>query len=472
MQSNNVRPLNSVEYFLRVSAWLLALSAEEFMGAFLKLQVVQGHANHYGVLIALTAVLCIGVQYLGPFPVVRDLQELCFYDVLVQMYGLAIYLAGVSYSSYLVLAIAVYLLKFIRLIWWGRNLEGELLCEWPIFGVVGLFAKDRINEAIAPKQRAWIYATIGLTIVAAYFVWLLFTQVPHIWFIFLGILPVVALTKRAATDIQRRDEERIAAILELERTKLLAEFNADAAARNEDLRGATHDLASPIWAMSYTARDIVECTDLESAKEIAQNMEAGLRALTDLIVEVVEMARLGTKLKTPLDEVIFLPGLCRDFAKDLRPLAQQLGVTLGFDAVEIAVKSNKWLLQRIIHNLLMNAIVHAKPGKKKTRVKLSLHRKGEFCHIRVCDSGPGIPDANGPDRADNFKNLVYTMRNAKSTDPDRTSRKVTGHGLGLSGVMRMSNTLGLEITMKSRVGLGTMFHFKVPIATLDDLPDF
>jgi two-component system OmpR family sensor kinase len=120
---------------------------------------------------------------------------------------------------------------------------------------------------------------------------------------------------------------------------------------------------------------------------------------------------------------------------------------------------NKWLLRRIIHNLMMNAIVH---GNEGTRVRLSVHNNGHVCTIRVIDSGPGIPGADGLDRAANFANLLTHLR-LPSPDPE-AMRTVSGHGLGLKGVIRMSHTLGLPMSMVSRPGVGTMFRFKVPLA--------
>lgn len=465
MQSTSRRPLVAVEYFLRVAVWLFAVSTEFLCGTVLTW--VNGYVNSYTVGIAVTIIWFAGIRRLGQFPIIRDLSDLYLYDILVQIYGLILHLTGTSISSYLVAAIAVYLLKFIRLVWWGKNIEGDLLSEWPKFGLIGCFSKKRIEENITRRHRNAVYGMIALAVLASYFIWLSFVQMPANFMFFAGIVGVVLFTNRAAVDIQRRDEERITSIRELERAKVIAELNADAAARNEDLRGAAHDLNNPVWAMTFTARDIGLCTDLESAKEIAQNMEAGLRDLNDLIVEVVEMARLGTKLKTSLDDVVYLPALCRHFSKELGALARERGVVLGFNDTTLAVKSNEWLLKRIINNLLMNAIVH---GKNKTIVTLSIRSSSQFCYIRVWDTGPGIAGADGPDRAANFKNLLSNLHRTKDTDPEKEHRQVSGHGLGLRGVMRMSNTLGLQMSMVSRVGKGTMFRFKVPLATLDDLP--
>ena len=467
MQRGNASPLLAIEYLLRVSGWVFAISAEAVGNRILGF--LQGYTNYYGILIALAAIICLAIQLLGDFPVIRDLQELCLYDLFVQIYGLGLSLAGISSASFLIAAIAIYLLKFIRVMWWGRNLNGELISQWPVFGIIGYFDKKRVQEPISAKQRAAIFATIALTFVAALFIWLFFERVPTFVMYVVVVVCILIFTKRAALDIQRRDEERITAIRELERAKVIAEFNADAAARNEDLRGATHDLNNPVWAMSFTAREIANAPDLDTAKAIAQNMEAGLHDLTDMIVEVVEMARLGTKLATPLDNVILMPEICRHFNRELGALARERSIRLGFDDVPIAVRSNEWLFKRIIHNLLMNAIVH---GNKRTYVKLAVRQCGQFCYLRVWDTGPGIPGVDGPDRAANFKNLIFTTRQEKSSEHNPVSQRVTGHGLGLRGVMRMANTLGLEITMRSRVGVGTMFRFKVPIAAMDDLPDF
>jgi hypothetical protein len=188
MQSSTPRLLFSVEYFLRVSAWLLALSSEVFFGWAIKL--LQEYANYYVLAIFLATLLCICVRYMGAFPVMRDLQELCFYDVLVQIYGLVLFATNTSFASYLIAAIAVYLLKFIRLVWWGKNLEGELLAQWPVFGILGLFSKDRIEEKISNRQRIVVYGTIVLTVIAAFFVWLFFQKIEAAFMHFAGVINI------------------------------------------------------------------------------------------------------------------------------------------------------------------------------------------------------------------------------------------------------------------------------------------
>ena len=464
MNSGRNRHLLAVEYLLRVCGWLLVLNSEKVAGAIL--WVSHDVLDYYWMAIAITASFIIALRKLGRSPIIRDLEEICLYDVMVQFYGMAIFLLGFKYDSYLILANGIYILKFIRLIWWGKNLNGELVAAWPQFGLIGYTLKNRETDPISTKQRLSIYAAIFLAFLAAYLGWLFLGTFPPLVLHAISLVAVLSFTHRAANDLETREDERIKVItekIELEtRIAITAELHAEAVTSNQDLRGAAHDLNNPITAMTYAAREISMCQDLESAQASAKNLEAGLRDLSDLVVDVLEMARLGTKLKHPTDEIVAMTPLCNALKGQLMPLAKEMGVLVSFDDAPFAVTSNAWLLKRILQNLLMNAIVH---GNKKTKVRLCLRSNGQFCYIRVWDTGPGMSNADSPNRAANFSNLLNTAHRMQKTSTE--VGRVSGHGLGLRGVIRMCNILDVTMTLVSRPDKGTMFRFKVPLAAKD-----
>ena len=166
MYQNKKRNLNSVEYLLRSSGWLVFLNAEGVAGPFLKF--TSGYLDYYGVAIFLAALLVIALHRLGPSPLIRDLKEICLYDVLIQIYGLILHLMHFDANSYWVLATAIPLLKFIRVIWWGKNLDGDLLAAWPTFGFVGFFDKAKVAEPISRSQQIVIYGTCGAALLTAF----------------------------------------------------------------------------------------------------------------------------------------------------------------------------------------------------------------------------------------------------------------------------------------------------------------
>jgi signal transduction histidine kinase len=327
MQAEENRILISGEYLWRVSAWLLFLNFEKLAGTVLELSAA--HLDYYGVAVFLATIVVVAVRRLDQSPLIRDLVAICLLDVLVQVYGLFLHASGCADVSYLVLVNAILVLKFMRLIWWAKSPDGEFLVTWGVFGRWRFGTPIQPTNPIAPLQRLAIYCGFVVAIGIAYVAWRINKLFPIEFFHGMSAIAVLLLAKPMADDIKKRDAERINAItarVELEtRIKVTAELHAEAVASNEDLRGAAHDLNNPLVAMTYSAHEITRFTDLASAHAAAQNLEAGLRDLSDLVVDVLEMARLGTKLKFPTDEIISMNKLSDQLEKQLGSLARKRG---------------------------------------------------------------------------------------------------------------------------------------------------
>lgn len=222
----------------------------------------------------------------------------------------------------------------------------------------------------------------------------------------------------------------------------------------------------PVNVLIHMAYDLAKNTTDPQVKAMATNLDKGLHELNDLLSEIIVMARITTNISTPTAEIIHMGQLGDAFEDQLEPLAYNHDVVLAIDDAQYAVKSNMWLLRRIIYNLLTNAIVHTNKG---TKVRLWLKRRDQFCIISIVDTGPGIPNAYGRDHAANFANLLKVQHRSDKPNKAEGVSTQSGHGLGLLGVMRMCNTLGITMTLVSKVGKGTMFRFKVPLADQADL---
>jgi CheY-like chemotaxis protein/anti-sigma regulatory factor (Ser/Thr protein kinase) len=122
----------------------------------------------------------------------------------------------------------------------------------------------------------------------------------------------------------------------------------------------------------------------------------------------------------------------------------------------LAVATDPRLLERVLRNLLSNAVTHGSSdgaGKPRRRVLLGCRRRGGAIEFQVWDNGPGIPPEARGAIFEEFRQLKNPERNAAH-----------GFGLGLSIVARIARLLGLEVSVRSEVGRGSVFAIAVPLA--------
>jgi signal transduction histidine kinase len=142
---------------------------------------------------------------------------------------------------------------------------------------------------------------------------------------------------------------------------------------------------------------------------------------------------------------------------DLLPLIEAAVRARGWDRqVELsgqgaAVRSDRRRLERIVANLVGNALEH---GGGRARVRVGIDGRQAF--VEVTDGGPGIPS----------EHLARLFDRFYKADP---SRKGTGSGLGLAIAMENARLLGGDIDVWSEVGTGTRFTLLLPV--MEALPE-
>ena len=120
------------------------------------------------------------------------------------------------------------------------------------------------------------------------------------------------------------------------------------------------------------------------------------------------------------------------------------------------VRSDPVLLERILRNLISNAIRYTARGG----VLAGTRRRGGALALEVWDSGIGIPESE----RDRIFEEFYQLGNAS-----RSSRK--GLGLGLAIIRRLCHLLGYRVRVDSRPGRGSVFRFEVPaVAPVPETP--
>jgi CheY-like chemotaxis protein/anti-sigma regulatory factor (Ser/Thr protein kinase) len=112
--------------------------------------------------------------------------------------------------------------------------------------------------------------------------------------------------------------------------------------------------------------------------------------------------------------------------------------------------SDDVLLERILRNLILNAIRYTNHG----HVTLRSRQRGDMLQIQVRDTGIGIP-----------RNDLRRIFDAFYQVDNRARDRRKGLGLGLAIVRQLCDLLGHRIKVKTKVGRGTVFLLSVPLCT-------
>jgi len=121
----------------------------------------------------------------------------------------------------------------------------------------------------------------------------------------------------------------------------------------------------------------------------------------------------------------------------------------------VLVESDPVLLERILRNIVTNAVRHTVEG----RILVGC-RRGAGLRIQVWDTGPGIA-------ADQQEKIFEEFFQLANPGRDRS----LGLGLGLAIVRRLTAMLSHPLRLKSMPGKGAMFEVTVPVGLEEELPD-
>lgn len=231
---------------------------------------------------------------------------------------------------------------------------------------------------------------------------------------------------------------------------------ADAANRSkaEFLAVMSHELRTPLNSIGGYV-DLLEMelrgplTD--SQKSDLQRIKRGQQHLLRLINDILNFTRLeATEVKY---EIIDVP--LRALLADLDAVVSSLATAkeLDYDCdvppSGVFTRTDPDKLRQIMINLLSNAVKFTPAGG---RIQVSCATQENTVSISVEDNGPGIP-------ADKFEAIFEPF-----VQLDRgLTRTTEGTGLGLAISRGLARGMGAEITLKSRVGEGSVFTLVLPL---------
>ncbi|WP_128566089.1 hybrid sensor histidine kinase/response regulator [Methylobacterium crusticola] len=252
--------------------------------------------------------------------------------------------------------------------------------------------------------------------------------------------------------VRARTEELTALMRSLERSNqalTAAKEEAERANRSKTrfLTAASHDLLQPLNAARLSLSALGDLPVGREARGIVGQVERGLQTIEDLIKTLLDISKLDAGLIQPVPRPVRVADVLASVEASFGPLAARKGLRLGVRAGETWVASDVVLLQRILQNLVSNAVRYTAAGG----VLVAARSRDGAVRIDVIDSGSGIPEA---DRELIFEEFHRGGR--ESVDGE------IALGLGLSIVRRSALALGHALTLASRVGHGSRFSLHLP----------
>ena len=223
-----------------------------------------------------------------------------------------------------------------------------------------------------------------------------------------------------------------------------AEAEAANLAKTKFLAAASHDLRQPMQALSMYASVLSGDRPPADARRIVQGIRLSVQALEAMFDGLLDIARLESGVVQASVVALPLMPLLERVVEAERALAAHKGIELRVVRTSALVRSDPLLLERMLKNLVGNAIRYTERG----RIVVGCRRAGPGrLRIAIADSGIGIP----PHEQARIFEEYYQVDGASAQ----------GLGLGLPIVRSLGELLGHRVAVKSEVGRGSTFSIEL-----------
>ncbi len=209
------------------------------------------------------------------------------------------------------------------------------------------------------------------------------------------------------------------------------------------LGAASHDLRQPMHALGLFAATLQKSLNRTTLQPTVTNMMRAVDALEQSFSAMLDVSKLDAGVIEANLQSFPIRDLFRRLHMHCAGQAEEVGLSLRFKPGGKIVTSDPQLLERVLGNLIHNAIRYTREGG----IVVVARTRRERVSIEVWDTGVGIPADELPKVFDEF----YQVGN-----PGRDRNR--GLGMGLAIVKRLILLMGHELEVTSTPGRGTVFR--------------
>nr|WP_246312130.1 hybrid sensor histidine kinase/response regulator [Aquabacterium terrae] len=219
---------------------------------------------------------------------------------------------------------------------------------------------------------------------------------------------------------------------------------------------ASHDLRQPVHALGLFAATLHKRLQHSADEPLARNLMRSIDGLERSFNAMLDISRLDAGVMSPRLQTFPLRDMFRRLHMHYAGQAELAGLGLRFSPGGKSVTSDPQLLERIVGNLIQNAIKYTEHGG----IVVVARSTSRFINLEIWDTGVGIAPALLPRVFEEFYQVGRGER-------DRTH----GLGMGLAIVKRLASLLNHRLVVASRPGRGTMFRIGIPIGQLPGIQE-
>jgi len=261
-----------------------------------------------------------------------------------------------------------------------------------------------------------------------------------------GINEMAQRLERSMNELEHRVSEATTKLLEKKE-----EAEAANRAKSRFLAAASHDLRQPMHALGMFVAALSQQPSIDLQRRLIAQIERAVGALGDLLDSLLDISRLDAGVIEPRIDLVALQPLFDRLSNEFEAPAKIKGLDLVVRKSTAWVRTDRILLERILTNLLSNAIRYTEHGRVFVGARVCGPDRAHL-RIEVRDSGIGIaPEA----RESIFQEFVQLA------NPERDRSK--GLGLGLAIVKRLVALLGHRLELRSAPGAGSTFAVVAPL---------
>lgn len=281
-----------------------------------------------------------------------------------------------------------------------------------------------------------------------------------------GDLKSQASTQITELDTLAQSVNRLAAQLQQERelcqkriheaTQALRTKKERAESANHNARRflavASHELRQPLHALNLYIAELQRIAIGTEQQHLVGQINHSVEALTNMLNGLLDISKLDARSIVPQIQTCSMAAMLAQISNNHSVMARIKNIRLVVRPCTCFVISDQQLLERILMNLVSNAIRYTRPNGS---VLVGCRRRGQMVCIEVRDNGIGIAPA---DQENIFREFHQCTHPQLGTDSK-------GLGLGLAIVDRLVKLLGHKLTLHSAPGKGTIFSLELPLAT-------
>ena len=235
--------------------------------------------------------------------------------------------------------------------------------------------------------------------------------------------------------------------------KMRATLKDDQERRIKFIMGISHDLRTPVALIKGYAEAIVDgvVNTMDAAKKSIAIIQSKADQLENMINDLINYVKLNNTDWQQTLEPVQIGSFLKNFAQSVKMTEEvykrNIDISIDVDA-NIMIPMDKNLVNRALENIFSNAVRYTKGGDS---ISVTAVQKQESIEVSIADTGIGIAEKD----LEHIYDIFYRGTN---------SRRERGMGIGLSVVKTIVDTLDWKIDVSSKIGEGTTFTIKIPLA--------